>query len=74
MTHSEINAMSKRDLVRLVETIATCAKSAWEHADELAAKADELYASGNFGAALQVQLFWQTFDSALKMANLQQFK
>ena len=74
MTHSEINAMSKRELVKMVETIATCAEGAWKHADELSAKVDALYAEGNMEAAYQAQVFWQAFDSALQMANLTRFK
>lgn len=74
MTHSEINAMSKRELVKTVETIAVCAKGAWEHADDLRAKVDALYAEGNMEAAYQAQVIWQAFDSALQMANLSSFK
>ena len=74
MTSSEINAMSKRELVKLVETIAVCAGEAWNHADELAAKADKLFEDGWCAAAYHAQREWQAFDSALKMANLQGFR
>lgn len=74
MTHSEINAMSKRELVRLVETIAACAGEAWNHADELAARTDKLFEDEQYEAAHVAQLVWQSFDSALKMANLQGFR
>lgn len=74
MTHTEINTMSKRDLVVLVETLQACASDAWRHADELESRVNELWERGDVNAAYTAQIAWQMFDSALKMANLQQFK
>ncbi len=67
-------AITKVQLQRQLGAIETCAKSAWEHCEELKANVDALYEKGDLEAALRAQLIWQTFDSALQMAGLNDFR